>query len=174
MDQVTGVVEYTASTEPAQLPSLRVTEQTVSPWIVPVEEDERQQMETPTERRAREERQEIKDHRHFLEQDGRFRKIVQVIRRLQDATERREAIRNFWNEMYEEVYADPLVQVVNGDPLWMRATALQVYTAMGDEERREMGRELHVGHPHAPFRGPIIAEFPLRGPRSAGVALLQE
>jgi hypothetical protein len=52
-------------------------------------------METPTERR-----QEIRDHQYFLKQDGRFRGIVRIIRRLQDGSERREAIRRFWEDQY--------------------------------------------------------------------------
>jgi hypothetical protein len=174
MAQVTGGIEYTTSTEPAPLPSIKVKEQTIGYWLVQVEQDEKHQTETPVERRARESRQEIKDHRRLLKHDVCFRKIVQTLRRLQDGPERREEIRSFWNETYEEVYSDPLVQGVRGDPLRMRAAALQVCTELEDEGRRETGRESQVIRPHAPFRGSKVTQFPLRGPRSAGTALLQE
>jgi hypothetical protein len=62
-------------------------EQALGQWTTQIEADERQRMETPTEGRVREWRQEIRDHRHFSKQDGRFRGIVRTIRRPQDGTE---------------------------------------------------------------------------------------
>jgi hypothetical protein len=73
-------------------PRVQMREQAMGQWITQIEEDERQPMETPTERSTRERRQEIRDHRHFLKQDGRFHGIVRTIRRLQDGPERREAM----------------------------------------------------------------------------------
>jgi hypothetical protein len=96
---------------------------------------------------------------------------VQTIRRSQDDPERREALRNFWNVTYAEIYADPMVQAIKGDPLGIRPGVLQVYMALEDEERRETGREYQVIHPHSPQDSTV---FPLREVRSAGVARLQE
>jgi hypothetical protein len=52
-------------------------------------------METPTEQSNKERRQEIRGHRHFLKQDGRFHGIVRTVRRLPDGSELREAFRSF-------------------------------------------------------------------------------
>jgi hypothetical protein len=58
--------------------------------------------------------------------------------------------------------------------LTIQAAALMVYEALEDEELREAGLEYQVIHPHAPHGGSGLTEFPLRGVRSAGVALIQE
>jgi hypothetical protein len=60
---------------------------------------------------------------------------------------------------------------VKGNPLTLRAAELAEYMALEDEERRETGMEFQVIHPHVPH---LLTEFPLRGPRSEGVVLLQE
>jgi hypothetical protein len=78
-----------------QGPNVELREQNLGQWIAQIEEDERQRMETPTERRTRERRQDIRDHRHFLKQDGRFHGIIEIVRRLPDGPERREALRSF-------------------------------------------------------------------------------
>jgi hypothetical protein len=97
-------------------PRIQMAKPTLEQWLVQIEDDERQRMETSTQRRTRERRQEIREHRHFLKQDVRFRGIVRTIRRVQDGPERREAIRRFWEDTYAEVYADPLVQAAQGNP----------------------------------------------------------
>jgi hypothetical protein len=117
-------------------PRVQVREQTLGQWIVQIEADKRQRIETPTERRTRERRQEIRDHRHFLKQDGRFRGTLRTIRRLQDGPERREAIRRFWEDQFVEEYASQLIQA-RGITLTLRAAALREYEALEDEERRE-------------------------------------
>jgi hypothetical protein len=48
---------------------------------------------------------------------------------------------------------------------------LAEYIALEDEERREAGQECKVIHHHSPH---VRLVLPLRGPRSAGVALLQQ
>jgi hypothetical protein len=93
--------------EDGRTPRIQRREQTLGQWIVQIEERERQRMETSMERRTREWRQEIRDHRHSLKQDGRFLGIVHTIRRLQDGQEGREAIRRFWEDQYATEYADP-------------------------------------------------------------------
>jgi hypothetical protein len=57
-------------------------EQNLGQWIRQIEEDERARLESPTERCIRERRQEIQDHRRFLERDWRFQGIVEDVRRL--------------------------------------------------------------------------------------------
>jgi hypothetical protein len=54
--------------------NLRVepAERNLGQWVRDIEADERGRLESPTEPRSRERRQEIQDHRRFLEQDGRF------------------------------------------------------------------------------------------------------
>jgi hypothetical protein len=59
------------------------------------------------------------------------------------------------------------LQAAHGNPL----TLMAAYTALEDEERRETGRDFQVIHPRAPH---VPTVYPLPGPRSAGVALLQE
>jgi hypothetical protein len=95
-------------------------------------------METPSERRTRERRQEIRDHRHFLKQDDRFHGIVKTVRKLPDGPERREAFRRFWAGLYTAEYEYPLAHT-RGDQLAVRTAALQEYEALEDEERREAG-----------------------------------
>jgi hypothetical protein len=63
-----------------QTQEMELREQNLRQWIVQIEDDERQRMETPTERRTRERRQEIRDHRYCLKQDGRFHGIVRTVR----------------------------------------------------------------------------------------------
>jgi hypothetical protein len=52
--------------------------------LIQIEEDERQKMETPTQRRSSERQREIEDKRRDLRQDGRFTLIVQTVERLQE------------------------------------------------------------------------------------------
>jgi hypothetical protein len=70
-------------------------EQNLGQRIRQIEEDERERMESPTERRTRERRQEIQDHRRFLDRDGIFRDIAEDIRRLPNGPERQEVFRRF-------------------------------------------------------------------------------
>jgi hypothetical protein len=63
---------------------------------------------------------------------------------------------------------------VRGDTFTIRAAALREYEALDDEERREAGRESQVIHLHVRHVGSEWTGFPLRGVRSAGVALLHE
>jgi uncharacterized protein with von Willebrand factor type A (vWA) domain len=104
-------------------------------WIAQIEEDERQRMESPSERKTRERRMDIKDHGRFLKKDPRFRGIVRTIQRLQDGP----------------------------DTLGRRSVALMEYEASEDEERRESGREFQVTHPHAPLGSRRGSGFPFRG-----------
>jgi hypothetical protein len=148
-------------------------EQATCQWIARIEEDERKRMKSPTERRTRERRQEIRDHRRFLKQDGHFHWIARTVRRLQDGPERREAFRQFWGWLCTAEYEDPL-ELTRGDELALKTAALREYEALEDEERRETGREFQVIHPRAPLREDGSTGFPLREVWSAGVALLQE
>jgi hypothetical protein len=66
-------------------------EQNLGQWIRQIEEDERQRMESPMERR-----EQIQANRRYLERDGRFRGIAEEVRRLPDGPERREVFRRFW------------------------------------------------------------------------------
>jgi hypothetical protein len=99
-------------------------------------------MEAPTERSTRERRQAIEDHRRYLERDGRFRGIIEDIRRLPDWSERQRVFRMFWADLYTQEYQDPLAREAE-ELLRLRMAALQESEALEDEERREMGgREL--------------------------------
>jgi hypothetical protein len=51
-------------------------EQRLEQWMVQIEQDERQQMDFPTERLTRERSQAIRDHRRYLKKDRRFRNIA--------------------------------------------------------------------------------------------------
>jgi hypothetical protein len=152
---------------------IQMRERALGQWIAQIEADENQRIETLAERRTRERRQEIGDHRHFLNEDCQLHGIVRTIRMLQDGPELMEAIRRFWEDQYVEGYANPLAQA-RGSTLTLRAAVLREYEALGDEERRETGRELQVIHPHAPSGSSGLTGFPLGGVRSAGVAPLQE
>jgi hypothetical protein len=134
---------------------------------VQIEQDERQRLGPPTERRTRERGQEIRDRRRYLKQDRRFRNITRTVRRLHEGPERREALRRFWEEVYDD---DPLVQA-REDQMSVRGHILAGYIELEDEERRDTGREYKVIHPHSPD---VRKVFPLRRPRSAEIALLQE
>jgi hypothetical protein len=70
-------------------------EQNLGQWTRRTEEDERRRIESPTERRTRERRQEIQAHRRFLERDGRFRDMIENVRRLPNGPERQEVFRRF-------------------------------------------------------------------------------
>jgi hypothetical protein len=117
-------------------------EQNLGQWTREIEEDERLRMESPTERRTRERRQEIQDHRRFLERDGRFRGIAQDVRRMPNGPERQEVFRRFWADLYTQEYQDPLAHE-GADQLALRTAAFPELEALEDEERRETGgREL--------------------------------
>jgi hypothetical protein len=99
-------------------------------------------METPTERRTRERRQEIQDHRWFLEREGRFQGIVEDVRRLPNGPVRQEVFRSFWANLYMQEYQNPLAREEAGLLSILTAT-LRELEALEDEERRESGgREL--------------------------------
>jgi hypothetical protein len=70
-------------------------EQNLGQWIRRIEEDDRRRMESPTERRTRGRRQEIQANRRYLARDGRFRDIVEDVRRLPNGPERQEVFRRF-------------------------------------------------------------------------------
>jgi hypothetical protein len=91
--------------------------------IAQIEEDERQRMESHTERRTMERRQEIRDHRPFLKQDGRFHGILRTVRSLPDRPEWTEAFRRFWAELHTAVYEDPFAPM-RGEALTLRTAAL--------------------------------------------------
>jgi hypothetical protein len=156
-----------------QGPRVEMREQVTGQWIAQIEEDERRRMESPTERRNRERRQEIRDHRRFLKQDGRFHGIVRTVRRLPDGPERREAFRRFWEGLYATEYEDPLARL-GQEALTMRTAALREYEALEAEEQRESGKGLEVVYSLASLREDGTTGFPPREVRSAGVALSQE
>jgi hypothetical protein len=74
--------------------TVELVEQNLGQWIRNIEADERARMESPTERRTREMRQEIQDHRQFLERYGRFRGIIGEVIRSPDGSERQEVFRS--------------------------------------------------------------------------------
>jgi hypothetical protein len=69
-------------------------------WIREIEEDERRGIESPTERRARERREQIQANRRYLERDGKFLGIIEDVRRLPNGPERQEVFRRFWANLY--------------------------------------------------------------------------
>jgi hypothetical protein len=99
-------------------------------------------MESPTEQRTRERHQEIQDHRHFLQRDGRFQEMVAEVRRLPNGPERQEVFRRSWTNLYTQEYQDPLSRK-GAEQLALRTAVLRELEALEDEERREAGgREL--------------------------------
>jgi hypothetical protein len=115
-----------------------LAERNLGRWIREIEEDERMRMESPTERRTRQRRQEIQDHRRFLERDGRFQRIIEDVRRLPNGSERQEVFRRFWANLYTQEYQDPLARE-GAEVLALRTAALPELEALEDEERRETG-----------------------------------
>jgi hypothetical protein len=95
-------------------------------------------METPTERRTRERREQIQENRRYLESDGRFTGIIEDIHRLPDGPERREVFRRFWFNLYTQEYQNPLVRG-DAELLAVRTATLRELEALEDEERRESG-----------------------------------
>jgi hypothetical protein len=87
----------------------------VSQWIRQIEEDERLRMETPTERRTRDRREQIEEDRRYLARDGRFTQIVEDVHRLPDGPERREVFRRFWFNLYTQEYQNPLARNNNNN-----------------------------------------------------------
>jgi hypothetical protein len=156
-----------------QGPRIETREQATGQWFAWIEEGERHRMESPTERMTRERRQEIRNHRRFVKQDERFPGIVRAVRVLPDGPERRDAFRQFWAGLDTAEYEDPIART-REDGLALRAAVLREYEALEDEERRESSRGLEVVHPFVALRQDGRTGFPLRGVRSAGVALLQE
>jgi hypothetical protein len=156
-----------------QGPRVELREQNLWQWIAQIEEGERERMETPSERRTRERRQEIRDHRHFLKQYGRFHKIVRTARHTLDGSERREAFRRFWAGLYTAEDEDPLVRT-RGEELAIRTADLREYKALEDEERREAGRRLTVVDPPTLLREHGTTIPPQRSGIGAGVARLQD
>jgi hypothetical protein len=71
---------------------------------------------------------------------------------MQDGPERREALMNFWEETYAEIYADPM-GLARRHPLGIRPGVLQAYIELEDEERGETGREFQVIRRHMAFEG---------------------
>jgi hypothetical protein len=117
-------------------------EQNLGHWVRKIEEDERLRMETPTEGRTRERREQIQENRRYLERDGRFTGIIEGVHRLPDGPERREVFRRFWANLYTQEYQNPLARE-DADLLSLRTAAIRELEALEDEERRETGgREL--------------------------------
>jgi hypothetical protein len=85
-----------------------------------------------------ERRQEIQDHRRVLERDGRFRDIVEDVRRLPNGPECQEVFRRFWANLYTQEYQDPLARE-GAEVLALWTAALRELEALEDEERRELG-----------------------------------
>jgi hypothetical protein len=117
-------------------------EQNLGQWIRQIEEDERLRMETPTERRTRERREQIEENRRYLARDGRFTQVVEDVHRLPDGRERWEVFRRFWFNLYTQEHQNPLARE-DAELLSVRAATLRELEALEDEERRESGgREL--------------------------------
>jgi hypothetical protein len=117
-------------------------EQNLGQWMRQIGADERARIESPTERRARERRQEIQDHRQFLEREGRFQVIVAEVRRLPNGPERQKVFRGFLADLYAQEYQNPLA-LEGAELLVLRTAELRELEALEDEERRETGgREL--------------------------------
>jgi hypothetical protein len=104
-------------------------EQNLGQWIRRIEEDERARMDSPTERRARERRQEIQANRGYLERDGRFRDIVEDVRRLPNGPERQEVFRRFWANLYTQEYQNPLARE-EAEVMALRTAALRGLQAL--------------------------------------------
>jgi hypothetical protein len=99
-------------------------------------------MDSPTERRTRERRQEIQANRRYLARDGRLRDLIEDVRRLPNGPERQDVFRRFWANLYTQRYQNPLA-CEEAEVLALRTAALRELEALEDEERREMGgREL--------------------------------
>jgi hypothetical protein len=99
-------------------------------------------METPTERRIRERREQIEEDRRYLAPDGRFTQIVEEVHRLPDGPECREVFRRFLAILYTQEYQNPL-ECEDAGLLSVRTATLRELEALEDEERRESrGREL--------------------------------
>jgi hypothetical protein len=113
-------------------------EQNLGQWIRGIEEDERRRMESPTERRTRERREQIQANRRYLERDGRFQGIIEDVRRLPNGLERQEVFRRFWANLYTQEYQNPLARE-DAELLSLRTAALRELEALEDEERRETG-----------------------------------
>jgi hypothetical protein len=113
-------------------------EQNLGQWIREIEEDERRRMESPTERRTRERRQEIQANRRYLERDGRFQGIIEDVRRLPDRPERQDVFRRFWANLYTQEYQN-LLAGEDAEDLALRTAALRELEVLEDEERRETG-----------------------------------
>jgi hypothetical protein len=117
-------------------------EQNLGQWIREIEEDERRRIESSTERRARERREQIQDNRRYLERDGRFQRIIEDVRRLPNGPERQEVFGRFWANLYTQEHQNPLERE-EADLLSLRTAALRELEAIEDEERRDTGgREL--------------------------------
>jgi hypothetical protein len=118
--------------------SAEFLERNLGQWIRQIEADERSRMESPIERRTRERRQEIQDHRRLLEGDRRFRRIVEEVRRLPNRPQRQEVFRRFWVNLYTQEYQDPLAREGAG-LLASKTASLLNLEALEDEEQRETG-----------------------------------
>jgi hypothetical protein len=81
-------------------------------------------MEIPMERRTRERRQEIQDHRQFSEREGQFQEIVAEVSRLPDGPERQDVFRRFRANLYTPEYQDTLARE-GADLLALRTAALR-------------------------------------------------
>jgi hypothetical protein len=121
---------------------VELVEQNLGRWIRQIEADERMRMESPTERRTMERRQEIQVNRRYFERDGRFQGIIEDVRRLPNGPERQKVFRRFWANLYTQEYQNPLARE-EAEVLALRTAALRELGALEDEERRETGgREL--------------------------------
>jgi hypothetical protein len=119
-----------------------LAERNLGQWIREIEEDEPRRMGTPTERRTRERREQIRDYRRYLERDGRLTGIIEDVLRLPNGPERQEVFRRFWANLHTQEMQNPLARK-EADLLQLRTAALRELEAMEDEKRREMGgREL--------------------------------
>jgi hypothetical protein len=74
-------------------PPMTITEQNSGQWLIQIERDEAQRMETPTEKRRRERTQELRDLRRHLKLGDRFVQIARRVRRLQQGPARDDALR---------------------------------------------------------------------------------
>jgi hypothetical protein len=95
-------------------------------------------MPSDSRRRTRERREQIEENRRYLLLDGRFRDIVEDVRRLPNRPERQQVFRRFWYNLYTQEFQNPLTRE-ELEVLSIRTATSREQEALEDEERRESG-----------------------------------
>jgi hypothetical protein len=83
----------------------RIIQQRPGQWLVHIQNEEK---ESPMEARRRQGAQEIRELKDYLSKDNRFTPVTQTIQRLPPGRPRKNVLRQFWAEVYD----DPLVQAL--------------------------------------------------------------